>query len=136
MYQGKGKRDRNAMLSPGLLEILRAWWRDGQAQHKLLPGGWLFPGQNPVDPLSTRQLNRAFHFACKAAGIDKRVSLHSFGNCSCIALGSGILLRPISPIHGVVPPAYMDPLRFARHSIIDVRKNHCSHISGLSMEVF
>ena len=75
--QGKGKRDRHAMLSPGLLKILRAWWRDGRAQHKLLPGGWLFPGQNPVDPLSTRQLNRAFHFARNAAGIDKRVSLHS-----------------------------------------------------------
>ncbi len=75
--QGKGKRDRHAMLSPGLLKILRAWWRDGRAQHKLLPGGWLFPGQNPVDPLSTRQLNRAFHFARNAAEIDKRVSLHS-----------------------------------------------------------
>lgn len=75
--QGKGKRDRHAMLSPGLLKILLAWWRDGQAKHKLLPGGWLFPGQNPVDPLSTRQLNRAFHFARNAAEIDKRVSLHS-----------------------------------------------------------
>ena len=75
--QGKGKRDRHAMLSPGLLKILRAWWRDGRAKHKLLPGGWLFSGQNPVDPLSTRQLNRAFHFARKAAEIDKRVSLHS-----------------------------------------------------------
>ena len=74
---GKGKRDRHAMLSPRLLKILRAWWRDGRAKHKLLPGGWLFPGQNPVDPLSTRQLNRAFHLACNAAEIDKRVSLHS-----------------------------------------------------------
>ena len=74
---GKGKRDRHAMLSPRLLKILRAWWREGQTQHKLLPGGWLFPGQNPVDPLSTRQLNRAFHLACNAAQIDKRVSLHS-----------------------------------------------------------
>jgi site-specific recombinase XerD len=43
----------------------------------MLPGGWLFPGQNPVNPLSTRQLSRAFHLACKAAGIDKAVSLHS-----------------------------------------------------------
>lgn len=74
---GKGKRDRHALLSPGLLKILRAWWRDGQAKHKLLPGGWLFPGQNPIDPLSTRQLNRAFHLARNAAEIDKRVSLHS-----------------------------------------------------------
>ena len=75
--QGKGKRDRYAMLSPALLEILRAWWREGRAQHRLLPGGWLFPGQNPVNPLSTRQLNRAFHRARTAAEIDKPVSLHS-----------------------------------------------------------
>lgn len=51
---GKGQRDRNAMLSPGLLKILRAWYREGQAKHKMLPGGWLFPGQSPVDPISPR----------------------------------------------------------------------------------
>ena len=71
--QGKGKTDRPAILSPALLQILRAWWRDGQRQRKLLPGGWLFPGQNPVNALTVRQLNRAFHFARDAAGIDKRV---------------------------------------------------------------
>jgi integrase/recombinase XerD len=43
----------------------------------ILPGGWLFPGQNPVNPLSTRQLNRVFHITLETAGIDKRVSLHS-----------------------------------------------------------
>ena len=75
--QGKGKRDRYAMLSPTLLELLRAWWRHAQVHRQLLPGGWLFPGQNPANPLSTRQLNRAFHFARKAAEIDKAVSLHS-----------------------------------------------------------
>ena len=75
--QGKGKRDRHAMLSPTLLQLLRDWWREGQAKHTLLPGGWLFPGQNPVNPLSTRQLNRAFHMAREAAEIDKQVSLHS-----------------------------------------------------------
>ena len=75
--QGKGKRDRNAMLSPALLELLRAWYRHARAQRQMLPGGWLFPGQNPVNPLSTRQLNRAFHMARTAAEIDKRVSLHS-----------------------------------------------------------
>ena len=37
----------------------------------------MFPGQNPVNPLSTRQLNRAFHLALEATGIDKPVSLHS-----------------------------------------------------------
>lgn len=74
---GKGQRDRQAMLSPALLNILRAWWRAGRAERKLLPGGWLFPGLDPVNPMSTRQLNRAFHFARKAAEINKRVSLHS-----------------------------------------------------------
>ena len=75
--QGKGKKDRYAMLSPTLLALLRAWWRQGQSQRQMLPGGWLFPGQNPINPLSTRQLNRAFHLARNAAQIDKRVSLHS-----------------------------------------------------------
>jgi len=75
--QGKGKKDRYAMLSPNLLELLRAWWRQGQSKRQMLPGGWLFPGQDPVNPLSTRQLNRGFHMALKAAEIDKRVSLHS-----------------------------------------------------------
>ena len=75
--QGKGQQDRYAMLSPALLELLRRWWRHAHAQRQMLPGGWLFPGQNPVSPLSTRQLNRAFHQARKAAQIEKAVSLHS-----------------------------------------------------------
>lgn len=75
--QGKGRRDRLAILSPVLLEMLRAWWREGRAKRQLLPGGWLFPGQDPVNPLTTRSLNRIFHQACDAAGIRKRVSLHS-----------------------------------------------------------
>ncbi len=75
--QGKGQRDRYAMLSPALLDLLRAWWHHAHAHRQILPGGWLFPGQNPVNPMSTRQLNRAFHQARKAAGIDKAVSLHS-----------------------------------------------------------
>ena len=75
--QGKGKRDRYAMLSPTLLELLDTWCQHARAQRQMLPGGWLFPGQNPVNPLTTRQLARAFHLARKAAGIDKAVSLHS-----------------------------------------------------------
>jgi site-specific recombinase XerD len=75
--QGKGKRDRYAMLSPALLQLLRAWWREGRSKRTLLPGGWLFPGQDPVNSLSTRQLNRIFHRARTDAEIDKRVSLHS-----------------------------------------------------------
>lgn len=75
--QGKGRKDRYAMLSPILLERLRVWWRVARAQGKMLDGGWLFPGLNPIESLSTRQLNRAVHAAADAAQIDKRVSMHS-----------------------------------------------------------
>ena len=75
--QGKGSKDRYAMLSPVLLERLRVWWRVARAQGKMLEGGWLFPGMNPVDPLTTRQLNRAIHMAAESAHIDKRVSMHT-----------------------------------------------------------
>ena len=75
--QGKGRKDRYAMLSPVLLQRLRAWWRIAHAQGRMLPGGWLFPGMNPTDPLTARALNRAVHAAAEAAGIDKRVSTHT-----------------------------------------------------------
>ena len=75
--QGKGSRDRQAMLSPALLRLLRAWWREGRRSGKMLPNGWLFPGMDPVAPLSTRQLNRMCHLAAATAKLDKRVSLHT-----------------------------------------------------------
>ena len=75
--QGKGQKDRYAMLSPLLLERLRVWWRVAHAQGKMLNGGWLFPSLDPVQHLSTRQLNRAIHAAADEAGIDKRISMHS-----------------------------------------------------------
>src|SRR5437763_6472257 len=75
--RGKGGKDRHAMLSPQLLELLRAWWLEGRRQSLLLPGGWLFPGRNPVEPLSARQLGRVVRAAARAAGITKRVSPHT-----------------------------------------------------------
>ena len=75
--QGKGRKDRYAMLPPLLLERLRTWWRVARAQGKMLEGGWLFPGLNPIESLTTRQLNRAVHAAALAAGIDKRASMHT-----------------------------------------------------------
>jgi Site-specific recombinase XerD len=79
--QGKGRKDRYALLPPILLERLRTWWRAARAEGKILPGGWLFPGLDPLDPLSTRQLNRAVHEAAAAAHIDKRVSMHTLRHC-------------------------------------------------------
>ena len=69
--QGKGRKDRYVMLSEHLLQLLRAWWKVAR------PQGWLFPGRDPVQPLTTRQLNRACHAAAQMAEIDKRVSLHT-----------------------------------------------------------
>ncbi len=77
VVQGKGRRDRYAMLSPSLLELLRTWWREGHAQGKMLQGGWLFPGRNPANPLSTRQLNTVCHRAADAASLEKRISMHT-----------------------------------------------------------
>jgi len=79
--QGKGRKDRYAMLSEPLLDLLRTWWLAARERGVMLPGGWLFPGQNPVNPLTTRQLRRAFDSAKVAAGIDKRVSLHTLRHC-------------------------------------------------------
>ncbi|MBK7366112.1 MAG: site-specific integrase [Nitrosomonas sp.] len=75
--QGKGSKDRYAMLSPVLLENLRTWWRTARANGWVLNGGWLFPGQDPANPLSTRHLNRVINEAARAAQIDKRVSMHT-----------------------------------------------------------
>jgi site-specific recombinase XerD len=69
--QGKGNKDRYVMLSPHLLELLRIWWKVAK------PQGWLFPGQNPINPLSARQLNRACHAAARMAEITKPVTPHT-----------------------------------------------------------
>ena len=69
--QGKGRKDRYVMLSPYLLELLRAWWKAAR------PQGWLFPGRDRVQPMTTRQLNRACHASAQLAEINKRVSLHT-----------------------------------------------------------
>lgn len=75
--QGKGGKDRNAMLSPQLLELLRLWWREGKRRGVMFPHGWLFPGRSYTDPISTRQLHRAVQEAAEAAGIRKRVGPHT-----------------------------------------------------------
>jgi site-specific recombinase XerD len=74
--QGKGRKDRYAMLSPVLIDYLRAWWCFANKQRLMLKGGWLFPGQNPINHLGARQLSRACQAAAADAQIDKRVSMH------------------------------------------------------------
>jgi site-specific recombinase XerD len=69
--QGKGRKDRHAMLSPLLLDLLRDWYRIAR------PRVWLFPGRDRLQPLTTRQLNRACHAAAHMAEITKRVTPHT-----------------------------------------------------------
>jgi integrase/recombinase XerD len=69
--QGKGRKDRFAMLSPQLLALLRDWWRIAR------PRVWLFPGRDRISPLTTRQFNRAVHATAQVAEIAKRVTPHT-----------------------------------------------------------
>ena len=69
--QGKGRKDRFAMLSPRLLDLLRDWYRIAR------PTVWLFPGRDAMLPMTTRQFNRAVHVAAGMAEIKKRVTPHT-----------------------------------------------------------
>jgi len=93
--QGKGQRDRYVMLSPQLLELLRDWWQAAR------PQVWLFPGQNPVNPMTARQLNRAVHAAKLLAGISKRVSPHTLRHSFAThLLEQGVDIRVIQVLLG------------------------------------
>jgi site-specific recombinase XerD len=78
--QSKGRKDRNVMLSPEMLDLLRQWWkvRPTRDDAAVAPGErWLFPGRQRGRPTTTRQLSRLFHEAADGAGIRKGVSLHT-----------------------------------------------------------
>jgi len=99
--QGKGRKDRYAMLSDRLLDRLRAWWQTGRERGVMLPGGWLFPGQNPVNPISNRQLSRAIIAAATDAQIGKRVTMHLLRHSFAThLLGAGADLRAIQELLG------------------------------------
>jgi integrase/recombinase XerD len=69
--QGKGRKDRFAMLSPQLLDLLRDWYRIAR------PRIYLFPGRDKIGPMTTRQLNRICHMAAELAGLPRWVSPHT-----------------------------------------------------------
>src|SRR5215469_10694676 len=78
--QSKSRKDRNVMLSPETLDLLRQWWKTRRRDLDTttpMQERWLFPGRRPGKPMTTRQLNRLFHEAAEAAGIKKRVTLHA-----------------------------------------------------------
>jgi integrase/recombinase XerD len=78
--QSKGRKDRNVMLSPEMLALLRQWWKARPSHDDLatpVQERWLFPGRRRGKPMTTRQLSRLFHQAADAAGIRKGVTLHA-----------------------------------------------------------
>jgi len=93
--QGKGKKDRNAMLSPRLQQLLREWWLIAR------PTTWLFPGRDPVQPMSPRQIYRAVRETAEAIGIEKRVGVHTLRHSFAThLLEQGVDIRVIQVLLG------------------------------------
>jgi integrase/recombinase XerD len=93
--QGKGQKDRYVMLSPVLLEILRAWWRVNKPRH------WLFPGDIPGQPISTYAVGGACQKAREISGIRKPITPHSLRHGFAVhLLESGTDVRSIQLLLG------------------------------------
>jgi site-specific recombinase XerD len=93
--QGKGRKDRYVPLSPKLLELLRSYWR------KVRPRGWLFPGQDPNQPLGREAVWEAVARASRRAGLKKRPSPHSLRHAYAVhLLEAGTDLRKIQLLLG------------------------------------
>ena len=93
--QSKGNRDRDVLLSPKLLELLRTYWR------KVRPQEWLFPGQNPEQPLGREAVGQAVTLAARRAGLTKKPSPHCLRHCFAVhLLEAGTDLRKIQLLLG------------------------------------
>jgi site-specific recombinase XerD len=93
--QGKGLKDRYVMLSPKLLEILRAWWRIER------PGHWLFPGGTPDQHITTTSVAAMCRKARRLSEIPKPITPHSMRHAfACHLLESGTDIRQIQLLLG------------------------------------
>src|SRR6516164_4473005 len=104
IVQSKGRKDRHVMLPEELLQSLREWWRVRPTRFDAdvpVRERWLFPGRRQGQHLTYRQLSRVFHEAAAAAGITKRVSLHSLRHSFATdLLEKGISIRYIQALLG------------------------------------
>ncbi len=95
VHRGKGQKDRDVMLSPRLLGILRAYWKAAR------PGDFLFPGATADRPITTGSIQRACHRARQAAGLGKHVTVHTLRHSFAThLLEAGADLRTIQVLLG------------------------------------
>jgi integrase/recombinase XerD len=104
ILQSKGRKDRHVMLPPELLQPLRQWWKARPTRFDAevpVRERWLFPGRRKGQHITYRQLSRIFHEAAAAAGITKRVSLHSLRHSFATdLLEKGLDIRYIQALLG------------------------------------
>jgi site-specific recombinase XerD len=97
---GKGRKDRDVMLSPKLLEALREYWRGlrRKSTHWLFPGGRSHTSDRPISP---KTIWHACHKAAQRAGIRKKIHPHTLRHCFAThLLENGADLRTIQVLLG------------------------------------
>ena len=95
IQQAKGRKDRYVMLSGQLLAILRSYWK------RTRPPLWLFPGPDPLKPITTRSLQRSFRLAADKAGLDGSVTVHTLRHSFAThLLEQGVDIRVIQDLLG------------------------------------
>ena len=93
--QGKGRKDRNVMLSPRLLAVLREYWKVSR------PTDWLFPGDVPGRFLTPGSVHRLCVQAAHAAGLGKHVTVHTLrASFATHLLEAGTNIRTIQMLLG------------------------------------
>jgi integrase/recombinase XerD len=99
--QGKGSKDRYVMLSPRLLTLLREYWKANRRRKVYQPSPWLFPGNVPGQPITDGAVYEACEEACRAAGLEKHVTVHTLRHTFAThLLESGTDLRTIQILLG------------------------------------